>query len=64
MDEVRADGRQVEVIRGIDHTVEKNDRDLGFLGFLENGIPTGRNNRGDQDRVHALGDEGAARGEI
>ncbi len=37
------------------------DRDFGFLGFGQHVVPAGGDDRRDEDRVDALGDEGAER---
>ncbi|MNX81083.1 hypothetical protein D3C86_1127590 [compost metagenome] len=52
-------GGQVKIVRSLDLAVEQDDRDFFFLGFLQHGIPSGRDDRRDQDRIDALRDEAA-----
>ena len=61
LDLVGGDRGQVQVLRRVDAAVEQDDRDLGFLGFGQHVIPAGGDDRRDEDRVDALGDEAADR---
>ncbi|MCY1301549.1 hypothetical protein D9M70_511700 [compost metagenome] len=61
MHEIGRHGRQVEVLRGVDGAVEQDDRNFRVLCFLQHLVPAGSDNRGDEDGVHALRDEGADR---
>src|SRR5690606_15502711 len=40
---------QVEVFGGVDAAVEQDDRNFGFLGFGQNVVPAGSDDRRDQD---------------
>ena len=64
MDEVGPDSGQVERLVAIHLAVQQNDGDLGFLGFLKHAVPAGRHDRGQQDRIDTLGDEGPDRGDL
>ena len=56
--EVGADQGDIEAGFGhVDGAVEEDDRDAGFLGFLQDVFKTGCDDGGEGDHVHALADE-------
>src|SRR5690606_7042750 len=57
--QVRHHSREVEIFRCVNAAVEQHNGNLGFLGFSQHVIPTGSDNWGNKDSVHALGNEAA-----
>ena len=62
--EVQADPGRVQVVRRRDRAVFEDDRDAGLLGLVEHVVPAVFHDRRDDDRVDALVDEAADRGDL
>ena len=58
LDEVATERAGVlNLFHAVGHTVDEQQRDLSLVDFLEDLVPTGGHNAGEEDVVDALGDE-------
>ena len=58
LDEVTAERADViDGLHAVRHTVDQQQRDLRLVDFLEDLVPAGGHDAGEEDVVHALGDE-------
>ncbi|MNH10112.1 hypothetical protein D3C79_695800 [compost metagenome] len=52
-------GHEQGVILHADIAIQQKDGNIGFLGFLQYGVPTGLHDGGNKDGIHTLGNKGA-----